>query len=526
MARSDTVSLELAGFGGGWTDVTLDLSSAPLRMTRGFQSAEPDDLVAAPSTFTFGLRNDVKNSATTRGYYSPDFASCRSGFGLDIRVRWQVTANGTTYTRFLGWIEEIAPLAGIYDEQTVAITAASWLNRAATTSISALSQAIDLRGDQLLPLLVALVDHAPASTAYATTVDTYPYAFDDLTPQSSTVMDGIDSVAKSGFDRVWEKADGTLVLESRRTRQVYTAPVLAITDAAPSSSQPGLAATALPAARNRQSLVNRVQVTTNPRRVDGSTVTLYSLDLSTNPSFNAGVTTFDAPYQDPSQTAQAVAGVSMLISDGGAGSVVGTSGSLPTVDFTFWSGPNATGVDVTSSVTVTVVYGMNQATITVTNSLSSLVYPSLLQCRGRGLYAYSKAVGIATGSGSGRLLSMNCPYQTSPAFGQTSSSWHLAALSEVRTRLDQGVRLFIPATDEVTIDQLHALDISSPVSVSETVVGLSAGAFFINSEAEEVDVMGNTTMTYGLGLNSSAVGWRLGIAGFSELGHTTVLRGF
>lgn len=530
MARVDQVWFYLpAGPGFQWFDVTADLANTNLKATRGFQSGAPQDLVAAPMTFTFAMKNGPDASGGAR-YYSPDDANCRNSFAVDLPVKWTSTVNGNTRTRFIGWVEQITPVEGIYGERITKVTALSWLNLAANSSVNAVGAQVNQRADQLLPYLVALTDHPPAATSYATTNDTYPYAFDDMTAMQSTVLDALDSLMKSGFDRLFEKADGTLVLESRSTRQAYMAPALTLADTPPDASHPGLCLTVAPARRLRSKVVNRVQVTTNPKRVDASPVVLARVDSSTNPAIPSGLTvTFDLPYVDPNLQAQGIAGINMLIRDGGgsgSGSTIGTSGNLPTADYQFFSGTTGGGTDVSASMAVSVVYGANRATVTVTNNGSTQAYLYLLQCRGQGIYSYTKAVGLAGPSGIGVLLPLECPYQTSLLFGNSAAAYYLAALELVKTDLEQGVQAFCHAGDELSIDTLQQLEISSALAISETQTGMSALPYFVNNITEEVDERSNTTFTFGLVIDLAGVAWALGIAGSTELGVTTTLQGF
>src|SRR5581483_11277494 len=234
----------------------------------------------------------------------------------------------------------------------------------------------------------------------ATGIDTYPQAFDDLSP-TSTVLDGLDSVALSGFDRIFEKADGTLRFESRQLRETYMVPALTITDV-PAGATPALAVSAVPASRRRDRIYNKFQVTVHPKRVDASPVVLYTYQISgSSSSIGPGQTVaLQAPYVDPNQQAQQVGGFNMLISDGHGGSTIGASGSLPASDYQFFSGPNGTGLDVSASMAVNVAYGTTGAEITITNNGSAAAFFYLLQCRGQGIYDYQTAIGTAISSSS------------------------------------------------------------------------------------------------------------------------------
>lgn len=489
---------------GVWTDITHDLTDAGIKAQRGFQSNAPDDLVAGPAALSFGLDNSPTNAGATLGYYSPDYSGKRSGWALGIPIRFQVTANGTTRTRFIGWLDVITVQTGLYDgDQSVACTAVGWLAIAATTIATSASPQVLKRGDELLAALVALVPFAPAATSFMAGLDTYQYAFDDLDPTSSTVLDGIDALTKSGFDRVYEKADGTVVFETRGFRQTRTTNTIVLADVAP-PGYPGLALTALPVERRRDQIRNRFQATAHPKRVDLAPVVLYALQTTGSPqTVGPGETvTFQGNFVDPSQQAQEVGGFNMLISDGAGGSTIGTSGDLPAADFAFGSAAGLT--DMTAFVTVTVVYAVGQVTFTVTNSSAvQSAEVTLLQCRGQGVYDYQ--VAIASGddapsvaTASQVTTTLDCPYQSDPAFADAVVLWALHTYAPSRTPLDGGVRAFVTAGDELSMDALLQLEISTPIGITETVSGLSAGNYWINSITEEWDERCHCTFTFAL----------------------------
>jgi hypothetical protein len=484
---------------GSWTDLTSDLTTAPIRITRGFQSTAPDDLVAAPASLQFGLDNSVHNAGATRSYYSPDSTSKRTGWQTGIRVQCRVTANGTTRTRFDGWLDVTTPQAGLFEDQTVACLAIGWLGHAATALATGLPAQIAKRADQLIAALVAVVPFQPPATSIATGLDTFPVAFDDLDPTTSTVNDALDSVVKSGFDRLYEKADGTLVYETRATREMPAPNVLTLTDLS-SSPTPGLALTAVPAERRRDAIRNRFQVTVHPRRLDAAAVILYALQISgATAAIPPGATvTFGGAFVDPTQASQQVGGFNTLISDGAGGSVIGTSGSLPTGDYAF--GSSAGGTDLSAACPVTVAYEIGQVTFTVTNTAAVPAIPSKLQCRGQGIYNYQTVTATEADTSSQGVVgqstvTVNCPYQADPYFAQAAALYGLNLYGPSRTFLDQGVQAFVHAGDEVSMDTLLQREISDAIAITETLTGLNAGNYWINAGVEEYDERTNATFT-------------------------------
>lgn len=531
MAASHVVELELAGVGAGWTDVTDHLTDKPLTISRRFQSSEVDDLVMSPPTFTFQMANWAQGSRPV-AYYSPDHANVRSGWAEGIRVRVRLTANSVTRTVFVGWLEEIAPEPGVYESQIVECMAAGWLGQAATSGVVGLASALNKRGDELLTALLALTPAQPTATAFAAGTDTFPHAFHDLQPQSSTILDGLDSITRSGFDRIWEKGDGTLVFESRNSRFQATAAAVTLSDVV--ATYPGLALERVHAARQRKKVLNTFQVTVHPSTTDPAAVVLWSLGIPDGglPPIAAGDTVIiNAPYVDPNQLAKQVGGVNMLISDGAGGSTIGTSGDLPTADYLFRLEDGEDGDDVSSDIDVTVVFGATAATISITNNSSRPAYHSLLQVRGQGTYDYQPVFGSKTNSTSvnqtgGSLLALDCPYNADPTFAQNAANWFAAAYGLRKLQIDDGIELFCHAGDEIAMDTLLALDVSASIAVTETLLGLTAGAYWVNGVDLEIDERSNVRFTFPLGVNYGGSAFLLGVAGHEELGTTTVLQGF
>jgi hypothetical protein len=490
-----------------WLDITADVVDTPIQITRGFQSNAPDDLVAAPPTLSFALNNSARNLGGVLGYYSPDSANVRAGWVIGMPVRFKVTANGTTRIRFQGWLDVITPTTGLFEDQTVACVAVGWLAHASTALVTGLAAQIAQRGDQLLTTLLSVVPFAPIATSFAVGLDTFPYAFDDLDPSSAVALDGIDSIVRSGFDRVYEKADGTLVYESRAFRETTATNALVLTDAAPDATHPGLALTQLPVERRRDKIRNRFQVTVHPKRVDASAVVLYALQVSGSAQAIApgASVTINGNYVDPNQVAQQVGGFNMLIRNGGGsggGSTIGTSGNLPTADYDFGSAAGLT--DLSGSMSVAVSYAAGQATFTVTNgSMTQAAYYTKLQCRGQGIYDYQTVVATAADATSqaaaGQVtVTLDCPYTADASFADAASKYAVNLYAPTLTQLDQGVGVEVNATDELSLDALLALEISSAIGITETMSGLVAGNYWINATTETYDERCNAALTFAL----------------------------
>jgi hypothetical protein len=113
------------------------------------------------------------------------------------------------------------------------------------------------------------------------------------------------------------------------------------------------------------------------------------------------------------------------------------------------------------------------------------------------------------------------PYQADPNFAQSAAEFLLHTYGPATTQLDQAVPLFVPNTDEVTLDAVLANEISAPVAISETLIGLSAGKYWLDGIDEEYDERVNASLTLRLTPRDPRPYWVIGVAGYSEWGTTT-----
>ena len=533
MSATGKIELELAGAGAGWTDVTNDVVETAIGVTRGFQTSRLDDLIAAPPTLSFGLDNSIHNSGSTVGYYSPDSTAKRSGFAVGIGVRYTVTVNSVAHRRFVGWIDIIKVQEGKYEDHSVSVSCLGWIQEANLAAYYGISAQANKRDDQLITTLIGVVPRQPVATSFGVGTENYPYALDDMNPNTNFIGDGLVNVTRSGFSRLYEKADGTLVMETRALRQTLSSDAIVLNDTPPGPTQPGLALIKSPAERRRDQVINHVLCTVHPRKTDAAAVVLYSLPVSTPTMIPAGaMVVFSGNYVDPNQTGQQIGGFDTLISNGFGGSQIGGSGSLPSGDFQFGTAPGLT--DATGSVSVGVDYTSVNVTFTVQNlAVNVPCYVTLLQCRGKGIYNYQPVTAQVTDGPSQaqhgrRGVSFDLPYNGDQNFAQSVVEYVLNTRKDSKTILDLGVTMFVHANDEVSMDTLLALEISSPIGIAETVTGLGTslsdpgkGHYWINGIQESYDFRSNLTLTFIL-TRREATAWAWGIAGRSEWGQTTV----
>jgi hypothetical protein len=137
----------------------------------------------------------------------------------------------------------------------------------------------------------------------------------------------------------------------------------------------------------------------------------------------------------------------------------------------------------------------------------------------------ARAVSSSVSTLGKKTLNVNCPYQADATFAADAAAYLLANWGVERSSLSSGVELFVPASDPQTLDRLLALEISSPIGISESSTGLTA-AYWVNGISESYDEAGNAMIRLQLAPRwntTSSIMWKLEVAGFTELGLTTVL---
>src|SRR3990172_10697700 len=127
---------------------------------------------------------------------------------------------------------------------------------AARTRISDLPVQVDATGDEVFQTLIDSLPSVarPDAVEKDTSTETYPYTLDRTRDEQTRLRDELVRLCQSGLDRCWLRGNGTLVFESRTRRAATNANADTFTDA-----------NGFQAARDRQSVINRVQSTVHPR---------------------------------------------------------------------------------------------------------------------------------------------------------------------------------------------------------------------------------------------------------------------
>lgn len=361
------VDVELAGVGGGWTNIASDVFRNPgIDISRGIPGGGPRDLVAGVGTCRFAVNNSAYNSAGTAGYYSPHHASRLQGWRLNIRVRVRLTdpATNLTYTVFIGKIASMVPMPGVLGLRRVEVTAVDWLDEAARWNITAaIEPQVNKRADELIPTIVAEMPDQPIAEDYDVTADVYAYSVDVSRIGESPALAEFARIAASGFDLIYLEADGTLRLESRHTRLLNTTVDWTLDDD-DLAYDGGLEIEA-----NRDDILNTVRATAHTKLVDDSPDHVV-YEQTNEIALEPGVAKIlIGPYRDQ-DTGDSIGAVD--VQDPIAG-----------VDYIANSAQDGSGADHTADLTIVLSKGASGARFEITNGHSAMVYLILSRLFGK-----------------------------------------------------------------------------------------------------------------------------------------------
>ena len=499
---------DTAAFNGIWTDIYADtLGSTPLRMLRGIRGSRPTDRVAQTGTMSFALNNSANNSGSLLGLYSPDHTNAKRGFEVGMKTRLKFTYSGSPYYKYRGKVSEITPSAGQYLDRSTRVQCVDWMDDAAKHKISGIAVQTNQTGDQLVTTAVGNMAVSPNSTSYGSGLDTYAYAFHTSRDEKTTVLNIFQKTALSGMDNVFVRGNSTtgevLVYQTRHDRVKETTSQVTLNDTM----------IKLRVKRPINLVYNKINIVTYPTEVDADATTVLAT-LQKELSLNAGAShTMTMRYRDPSGAATRVSGTAMVT-------------PVADTDYKMSSVSGDGGNDLNDDLGVSVTFGGNTASITLTNNhASSVGYVNLFQLRGKGIYLYDPSEYIASDSTSQsdygvRPLSYNMPYQDDPNvgvdFGDVLLDWYKDPVSYAE------YVEFIANKNDTLMTAALGVEIGELVTITETLTGINTN-YFVN--AIDLRIQGKNTITCGWHLFRAAdvQWWVLGDASLGKLGDTTIL---
>jgi hypothetical protein len=515
---------ELAGVGGGWTDISADtrIGIQAIEVQYGIGGSGPLDRIAETGTMSWAMDNSSGNSGGVQGYYSPGHTNARANWDLGIAMRLKVSYGGTDYYKFRGTLIDVQPDAGQYQRQAVICSAVDWMDEAARSKIKGIAIQEGQRSDQLVSNIVTnAVTRQPSATDYETGQSTFAFALDNLLDGQTSVLRALADVTISELGYLYVKGDtaqgGTLKFEDRHARARFGAAVGSFDNSM----------VTLDVTRSRSDLINRVYVVVHPRTVAGSATVLYELTSTESvPSVSAGETIkitalFKARTAAGDEMDYRIAGKTITTPESG-------------IDWIANSAEDGSGSNLTASVNVTLsVTAANAVEFSIENTAAVTAYLTTLQVRGIAVTDVSETVVEASDSASQTTYGeidtrVDMKYESNTGeFINNLSAWLLNTYKDPRYVVKQ---LSLAAnTSSALMTQALAREPGDKITIAETMTGIveAVGAgqvgYFINGVQFRVSGGGMIRASWTLSPGEAQAFWILETLGASELGLTTRL---
>ena len=514
---SIAIEMQFSGAAGAWTNVWADVrAQVPVGCSYGIQSGGgPGDRCAQPGALTFALDNSAKNSNTAQGYYAPGHANQRSGFDIGIGCRLAIIYAGTTYYKFVGRVAAISVTPNQRGPWTTLVTAHDYLDECLRAKLKRVAVQTSKRGDQVFDVLVAAMPSAPGSSTSGTGRETYDLSLDAKSSEEGVLVLGeLQRLAMSEAGFIYGKGTTNastaqaLIYESRTERAKKNTNATTFDD----DDLDGIEIT-----RSRDTVINRMQVKTHPRRKDGSAVVLYqqrdaTVGTGAALSLAAGVTqTLICPYTDPDDRTHRCAGTSMVT-------------PASSTDYSANAAADASSTDLTSSLGVAATFGGTNASVALTNNhASTTLYVTKLNLRGIGIYDDQETVHEAEDTASqttfgAHTFTYDAPYQMSPTVGDSMALHFLGVYSDAQQSAESITILMNKNAGLMTAGL--AREVGDRIGVGEAMSAIDEG-YFIQSVHLTITPTSIIRCRWGLSPASRITYWFLGTAGASNVGTST-----
>jgi len=511
--------------GINWTDITSDVVlSAGVHIKYGITSGKMEDRVADVGTMRIALNNSISNSGGVNGYYTPGHTNCRGGFGVDLKIRMQVTSGAVTRTKFYGTIpnDAIMPSVGQYGERRVYVTVNDWMRYPAETELGNIAYKAEQDISGVVGLIAEAMPVQPLHTDYSIGLTRFDAIYDPVAGNLRGLTELVRA-ANSEFGYIYVRHDEThdevLRVENRHSRNQ-----IMFSDSPLYEFDNDMSGGNAEMGERYKEVTFRVY----PRREDASPVVLHRLDKRI--SLVAGETSrFSGRYTDPSNKSSSISARSV------EAMVSGT-------DYIMTANQDGTGANLTSDLDVTISTGANTILYTLENTGSANGYV-YVQCRGIGIYGYDPVdvsletawplpeppggwgsfVSPPAGEPRGKL-SMDMRYQDDPREAHDILNYLMPKLLWSSLVKWKSV-VFYPNRNAGMMTAFLAGDVGDHVQVTEHMSGAAGKDYFVNGV--EIDVLSGGIIQCKWHLMwdmpPRSAYWLLEVTGRTELGLTTVL---
>jgi len=443
-----------------WVDLTPDVLHSPApRWNKGMGNGVLDR-VGNPGNLRFSLKNGENNSANLLGYYSPKHANVLTGWDTGLPVRLYFVYEGIEFHKFYGLIEPngITASPATKGERSVKVSVHDFMSQAADHELKLLEFAESKKIEDVAALIIANMPISPLYTEYGSGSDTFPFVFDTVTSSTSALGEW-QKVALSEWGFIYEKSDGTLVVEGRAARTNTENTEISITAEnsgklllesggallletggalllnqvqTPTFDKLMESGTRISYGGN---LANRIEGRSYPRRIDAAATTVL-FALQTPFMIEAGKTkeNYRGEYVDPDQKAQSVTGRDMV------SPVSGT-------DYIANAQEDGGGADKTAQLAVVHTYGVEAVNYdSLTNNDVGDIWVTTLQARGKGVYI-DEPVSVVYEDAASQLkhgiytLKFDMRYQDDPTLVDIFSQLTLTQDKDPRLSIDKATLL-------------------------------------------------------------------------------------
>ena len=499
--------------GTQWVDISAYVFHRSGESGRYGCGNKPLDRLARTGELNFTLDNRT-------GRFDPDDTDCLTGWGYNTKVKLVVSYEGYSKTLWYGSVSKIRLNDNVINDHTASVTVVDWLDYAYRYTINQQSIETYKRGDQVVDTIVDAVGHTPQATEYAVGDYEFEAAFDSMTVKTKAATE-LNKIVLSEGGYFYNRHDRTtgekLVFENATYRnglrtlsklpELSTSYLLKAGSATDHVLLAGttdkvLINTVTDAHMNGigeryershgENIINKVTVTAYPKRTDTEEQTLYSLGEVIR--ISSGETkTINVRYQN-ADTKESCNAITSLMVD-----------PVATTDYTMNTRKDGNGTDLTSSLTVSVVFRTAEAEITLTNTSGYLGRITKLQLRGYGVYQDSsiKAVVEDTSSQasySEAELNIEQQYQRDVVAGKLWAKKIVGVESSPRTKLNKIT--FCANKSEMRMLAFLACDIGDLVKITESGLNLDGYYYYINGI--EFAITEGNIITYSWILDDSA----------------------
>lgn len=502
-----------------FSDANEDISAYWKSMRWQLGAVAPYDNIARASTLECVLNN-------SDGSFSPEHGSALSGFELGALIRLRSTYGATTRQHFIGWITDIVPTPGSRGKRDTLVRAVGFFGRV-LEELAFVPVQQNKRYDEIITAILDSVVVYPPSfvgwllgvagfselgeatylsstgsySSLQTGVNTFNYAGDNWA-RGLSVLNALRDIMNTEGGFLFENRAGQIVSYNRH---YFLNDMLNAVDAT-------LTETQLLAGGVRykygQDLANDVTVRFRPRSVSTALETLATINVSITVPASSSTTT-DLMFSDSSGNRI-----------GGYGVVC-----IANTDYTAYSLPEGAGINLTANVTVAITEGGRSCRLVFSNASTqnAFITPGS-HVRGYKVTDYGEQQYNAIDEDSiqnygHQILTRNLQMLDDTEYARNLCVWELETHAAPEGQINSCA---IQAnTSDALMTNALGLVIGDRIAVSESQTGISSKQYHIVGEKHTVRSQYDHRTEWVLRPARTMNYWKLGTAGYSEIGETT-----